>query len=462
MRNTMTIYRNLMRSAVTVAAIIALTAAKRPTPVSHIVSEPCPIALAFLCQDDDPADALYRSAREALNDGDYKKAAKMFGDVISKYPKSPVVADALYYKAFALYKIGGESNLRDALSALETEKSKYPKANTIGDANPLALRIRGALAKAGDSDAAERVSSAAQSSANCPKGGGEKDDDMRSEAMNALLQMDSYSAVPILKEILSKRDGCSAWLRKKAVFMLSQHRSNETENLMMDVIKNDPSSDVREDAVFWLGQVRSEKAESMLIDIATTARDIDLRKKALFAMTQQRMPRGQALIRKLAGDNGTPEELRKDAIWQLGQQRSQENSDALRALFMKTKGDEEIAKSVLFSLSQMRGYGNDRWLLDVALDRSASDDVRKHAIFCAGQAGISGSELIALYDKTSDRAVKEQLIWVMSDSRNATDKLIDIAKNDKDIEMRKKAIFWLGQKNDPRVRQLLIDIIKGE
>jgi len=28
--------------------------------------------------------------------------------------------------------------------------------------------------------------------------------------------------------------------------------------------------------------------------------------------------------------------------------------------------------------------------------------------------------------------------------------------------MRKKAIFWLGQKNDPRVRQLLIDIIKGE
>ena len=41
----------------------------------------------------------------------------------------------------------------------------------------------------------------------------------------------------------------------------------------------------------------------------------------------------------------------------------------------------------------------------------------------------------------------------------ATDKLIDIAKNDKDVEMRKKAIFWLGQKNDPRAKQLLMEII---
>ena len=49
----------------------------------------------------------------------------------------------------------------------------------------------------------------------------------------------------------------------------------------------------------------------------------------------------------------------------------------------------------------------------------------------------------------------------MSESRDrsATDKLVDIAQKDKDIEMRKKAIFWLGQKNDPRVKQMLIDII---
>jgi hypothetical protein len=39
------------------------------------------------------------------------------------------------------------------------------------------------------------------------------------------------------------------------------------------------------------------------------------------------------------------------------------------------------------------------------------------------------------------------------------DKLFDIAKNEKDAELRKKAIFWLGQSHDPRVQQFLIDLI---
>ena len=35
----------------------------------------------------------------------------------------------------------------------------------------------------------------------------------------------------------------------------------------------------------------------------------------------------------------------------------------------------------------------------------------------------------------------------------------DIAKNEKDSELRKKAIFWLGQSRDPRVQQFLMDLI---
>jgi hypothetical protein len=105
--------------------------------------------------------------------------------------------------------------------------------------------------------------------------------------------------------------------------------------------------------------------------------------------------------------------------------------------------------------------GNDRWLLAVALDTAESDDVRKHALWTAGQAGIPGSELVSLYDKLRDAPLKLQLIWVLSESRDrgATDKLIDIAQRDANPAMRKQAIFWLGQKNDPRVRQILLDII---
>jgi hypothetical protein len=34
-----------------------------------------------------------------------------------------------------------------------------------------------------------------------------------------------------------------------------------------------------------------------------------------------------------------------------------------------------------------------------------------------------------------------------------------IAKSDDNIEMRKTALYWLGQKDDPRVKQFIRDLI---
>ena len=78
-------------------------------------------------------------------------------------------------------------------------------------------------------------------------------------------------------------------------------------------------------------------------------------------------------------------------------------------------------------------------------------------------AGVSTAELIALYPRLTDRELKEQLIWVLSQKRDsdAITRLIEIAKKDPDREARKKAIFWLGQSNDPRVKDFLLEIING-
>ena len=417
---------------------------------------------------DDPADSLYKSAREALNANNFRRAADLFGQIGSRFPRSTYAAEALYWRAFALYRIGGESELKDAQRILASHKTRFPRASTTRDAEALGVRINGELARRGDPDAAAEVSKDARKSAECPPGSAVRDDDsdIRAAAMNALLQMGAEQALPIIKQVLQKRDACSVALRSKAVFMLSQKQTSETESLMMDVVRNDPSREVREQAVFWLGQVHSERAQQALMDIATTG-DGSMREKAIFALGQQGMSSGQAFVRKLAESPDTPSSAREQAIFQLGQRRSQENADFLRALFLKLgKGDtnEDMRKKVLFSLSQMRGYGNAQWLLNVALDQSQGEDVRKHALWTAGQAGIPGSELITLYDRLTDAPLKEQLIWVLSESRDpaATDKLIEIAKSDRNQEMRKKALFWLGQKNDPRVRQLLLDIINGK
>ena len=406
----------------------------------------------------DPADSLYRLGREAINRGNYRRAADLFAEISDRYPRSEYAPDAPYWRAFALYKAGRDDDLREALKALDRQQNRFPRASTIADARELAIRIRGALAQRGDVESAEAISRAAAQPCN------REDDEMRAAAMNALLQMDAEAAIPIIRQVLQKRDECSVELREKAVFLLSQKESSETETLLLDVLQNDPSASVREKAVFWLGQVHTERAAAALENIATSSPDMELREKAIHALHEHGSTRAAALLRRLAESEQTPEGVREKAIFWIGQSESQENADFLRSLFTKTDkshSNDEIRKKILFSLSQMKGFGNDRWLLDIALDESNSAEVRGHALWTAGEAGISGSELVRVYDRVSDRDVKEKLIWVMSESRDrvATDKLMEIARRDPDREMRKKALFWLGQKNDPRVKQLLVDIL---
>ena len=411
---------------------------------------------------DDPADSLYREARELLNRNDHRRAAELFDQIATRYPRSAYAADALYWRAFALYRSGGEPELREALRSLASQRSRYPKAATIGDAKALEVRIQGALARRGDPNASAEVSDRAVKPTTCTSGDDESE--VRTAALNALMQMDAERALPILKRVLERRDACSVPLRRKAVFLLSQKPTAETETLMLAVVQRDPDHGVREQAVFWMGQLRSERAAAALEDIALRSTDERLREKAVFALGEQNLERGQAVVRRIAESDASPRRVREQAIFRLGQKESAENAQFLRNLFArlgKSDGSESVRKQVLFSLSQMKGAGNDRWLLGVAADGSQSVEIRKHALWTAGQAGVAASEFIPMYDRTTERALREHLIWVLSQSneRAAADKLIEIARNDRDPEMRKKAIFWLGQMHDPRIQQLLLDII---
>ena len=444
--------------------VAALVAGSAPTaerePFAQMPPEPWVQGSA------EPADSLYRLGRDAINSGDFRRAAALFAQIATKYPRSEYAPDALYWRAFALYKAGREDDLREALKSLERQQKDYPRATTIADARELDIRIRGVLAQQGDSKAAEDVTRAAGQGASRRQGQqscDDKDAEIRAAAMNALLQMDAEGAIPIIKQVLQKRDACSISLREKAVFLLSQKRTSETEDILLDVLNNDPVSSVREQAVFWMGQVRTEKAATALEQIATSSRDNDLRMKAIHALHETNVPRSHAVLRRLAESDQTPLEVREQAIFWLGQRRSTDNAEFLRGLYGRVR-NEDIRNKIMFSLSQMRGVGNDRWLLSLAMDSTLSTDLRGHALWTAGQAGVAGSELASIYDRlrgARDAEVREKLIWVMSESRDrvATDKLIEIAQKDPDHEMRQKALFWLGQKNDPRVRQILLDIL---
>ena len=436
----------------------------------------------------DVADSLYRAARQALNRSQYTRAAELFSSIRDKYPRSTYVPNTYYWQAFALYRDGSEEALRAAREALQTQASKFPKATTRRDAEALLRRVQGGLARLGDPDATADVTEEADNvapptpviAATPPVGPGpaivarpgrpyrlhnescDDEDDIRIAAVNALLQMDADRAVPILKSILARRDSGSTCLRRKAVFLVSQKRSSETSALLLNAVRSDPDQEVREQAVFWLSQVPGDETvaalDSILRDPKTPP---EIQEKAIFALSQHRSPRAGAVLRDFAARRDVSTDLREKAIYWIGQNRSPENAQFLKDLFAKVENDD-LKDKIIFSLSQMGGADNYRWLMDIALNQKEDIEIRKKALFWAGQGhNVDVADLVKLYDSMSDREMREQLIFVYSQRREdaALDKLFQIGKNDPDRELRKKAIFWIGQSRSPRASAYLQELI---
>jgi tetratricopeptide (TPR) repeat protein len=461
---------------------------------------------------DDPADSLYRAARETLNKGDYRRAATLFRQVVDRYPQSSYVADALYYQAFALARLGTDKDLRQALVVLDEQRKRFPEAADGADVRTLVTRIQGQLAKNGDPAAVKSLIDAAKglddlakgtddlhqdldemrsnldelkadfdkgdktlkgdkglkggrdarrSNSSCPNDD-DDESDMRIAALNALLQMDSDRAMPILKQVLARRDTCSEVLRRKAVFLVAQKQTSESADLLINAARNDPDPEVRQQAVFWLSEVRSDRALAALDSLLRESKDPELQEKAIFAISNTNTARGGEILRKFA-ESSASEELRAKAVFWLGQstRHNPENAAFLRQLFDKTQS-EEIQGAIVQAIAEGASEENVRWLLSEVLNTKQPVETRKKALFWAGQQRrFDVNLLLPLYEKVTEPELKEHLIFVLAERResSATDKLIDIAKHDKDREMRKKALFWLAQKNDPRVKQLLMEII---
>jgi len=440
-------------------------------------------------QSQDPADSLYRRARQDLNRNDYAGAADLFREIRRRYPRSDHAPDAYYWEAYARYRIGGAAALREARALLAQQREAHPRASTRreGDAESLETRVLSELARLGDEDAAGRLAVITERSARTPPtpprprtpptpprpptpptpGVGRSqaercagDDDVQTMAINAVLNMDAQRALPILERVLARRDAESLCLRRRAVFIISQHRHDRVERILLDAARNDPDLEVRSQAVFWLSQVNTPGAVAALQQILAASPDREVQDKAIFALSQHNSPEARRALHAYAGRRDASNELREKAVFWIGQSNDPESVEFLQRLYGQVES-ATLKERIIFSISQ-NSRGSSDWFAQIARNRNEPIELRKKALFWMGQrSGTSGAELAAAYDSFQDPEVKDQLIFVLSQKhdRAAVDKLFDIARREQDKELRKKAIFWLTQTNDPRVADMIAELL---
>jgi HEAT repeats len=103
-------------------------------------------------------------------------------------------------------------------------------------------------------------------------------------------------------------------------------------------------------------------------------------------------------------------------------------------------------------------------LIKIARNADLPRGTRTQSVFWLGQA--AGDAATAdlkdiVVDDGVDREVREQAVFALSQRprEEGVPALIAVARTNKDPEIRKKALFWLGQSNDPRALNLFEEIL---
>ena len=404
----------------------------------------------------DPADSLYRLAREQLNRGDYRRAVALFKDVAQQFPQSAYAAEAAYWQAFALYRIGGTADLQEALQLLDQQRTKYPAARTQSDAATLATRIAGVLASRGQGDKELVKRALSNSGPVCDR----EDLAVRAEALNALMQSEPESAYPMAQKVLARRDECSSDLRRSTVFMLGNRKDAAAVNLMMQVARTEPNSEVRADAVSWVGKLPGDDALAVLEEIAAKGDDERVQRAAVRALAAHPNARARTATRALLERNDANEKIRLAVVDAFsGDRLTTEDAAWLRSIYPKVESPR-VRSRILQVLASLKGDDTQTWLLSIARNQAEPQEARMTALRGAGRT-LDISQLGKFYDGLGDRALREQVIDLLGERKEneATDKLIEIARAGTDPNLRRSAINALTRKKDPRTTKLLLEII---
>jgi hypothetical protein len=200
-----------------------------------------------------------------------------------------------------------------------------------------------------------------------------------------------------------------------------------------------------------------------LIAIArNTERLARTRKNAMMWLGTVSDPSARAFLHSVIENANENLEMRSHAIFSLahGEDTPETEFAYLRGLYSRFD-DDKLKEAVLFAMGQAEESGG-RWLIERTMDTREPMKHRKNAFFWAGQNEASRtSDLVRAYRGMTEEPLREHAIFVLSQRKDeaALQALITIAKEDPDKKVRGKALFWLAQKNDPRVAKLIADIV---
>lgn len=212
--------------------------------------------------------------------------------------------------------------------------------------------------------------------------------------------------------------------------------------------------------VFWISDAQPSQSVAFLESMAT-GNDRHLSNNAIAALAFHAGASADRALDALVAPDKT-EETRRTAVFWLGNARGRHGYEMV-AKIARDDPSDRVREHAIFALSQSKEPEAVRTMIDIAHnDKSAH--VRGQALFWlahSAQRQIAASAIENAIQNDPETEVKKKAVFALSQLPNGdgVPKLIEVAKNNHNPEVRKQAMFWLGQSKDPRALKFFEDVL---
>jgi len=268
--------------------------------------------------------------------------------------------------------------------------------------------------------------------------------------------------------VIAKNTGLPRETRRSALSYMGRSTdglqtipASVTEPILAIARDETDNQSVRQQALSVLGRLDHGAGIQPLIQLSQQNQSVWLAKESMSTLARSGDPRARQYLRTAVKRTDLPEDVLTVALRALGQEYATAQDAALLREVYPTLRTDRSREAVFSALAEMGGAENTRWLLALAQNGNEPIQLRRRAVEAASRAGASITDLIKVYDTTTDPSMKQNLIgiFVRNGERPAVDKLILIVKAEENLSVRRSAINQLSRSEDPRIKAALQEIV---
>jgi len=411
-----------------------------------------------LAETESEIDEKMQAARMALNRAEYEKAAELMRVLSIQQEYMEVAGNALYWEAFARYRMNKIKEMKVAIELLERQQAEFRHVDTARDGEVLLTRLYADAAERGHIPAAIKIEQISIEE--------QQREETRIQALHALMQMNPEKAMPILEGIVRGDNKASPEFRQNALFVLCQQGGRRSEDLLIELSQTANEPEMLEQIVMCLSMNGSERSLDAIVALFDRSESVAVDESVMFAIGQHGGKRAYDILVKTVNDPARSADVRAQALMALSHAGHDDEVVNIITGIILDPTEPELLEAALFTLAQISSTAAQKAMTDLVTNENLNEDMRAQALFFTFQFDeVTLDYLVDVYDSAEGEDMKMQVCHAIAqryDDDAGTRALIDIARQESNPELKQNIMFWIGQNDSEVAEDYLMEIINQE